>query len=150
MRTVPRSRRNPQFNQDSLPASLREAGIDYEHAAGLGGLRRPDPDSRNSAWENDSFRGYADYMGTEQFRSEIERLIEIATKQRVALMCAEAVPWRCHRSLIADVLVVRGLTVEHIMSRKQRRPHTLRSFAKISGIDVTYPANTPESTRPDS
>jgi uncharacterized protein (DUF488 family) len=142
VRTVPRSRRNPQFNRDTLPASLATARIAYAHLEGLGGLRRPRPDSMNTGWKNASFRGYADYMQTPEFEVSLERLIEIARKERVAIMCAEAVPWRCHRSLIADALVARGIPTEHILSETRRDSHTLRSFVKASGARITYPEDT--------
>ena len=140
VRTVPRSRRNPQFNRDTLPASLKAAGIAYTHVAGLGGLRRPKPDSINTGWKNASFRGYADHMQTPEFGASLENLIELAKKERIALMCAEAVPWRCHRSLIADALVVRGIPTKHIMSENRTDTHALRSFAKRRGTYVTYPS----------
>ncbi len=138
-RTVPRSRKNPQFNRDTLPAALRAAGIGYTHMAGLGGLRHARPDSINTGWHNASFRGYADYMQTPEFTQNIEQLIAHAGKQRIALMCAEAVPWRCHRSLIADALTARGIAVCHIMSDKRADPHTLTPFAQVEGTAVTYP-----------
>ena len=125
VRTVPRSRNNPQFNRDTLPDALTAVGIGYEHKAGLGGLRHPRPDSVNSGWHNASFRGFADYMQTPEFAASLDSLIAFAKQQRIALTCAEAVPWRCHRSLIADALVVRGIQVEHIMN-KTRQAHSLR------------------------
>jgi uncharacterized protein (DUF488 family) len=140
VRSLPRSRHNPQFNRDALRASLAIADIAYVHLGGLGGLRRPRPDSINLAWKNASFRGYADYMQTPEFEASLERLIEIAHKERVAIMCAEAVPWRCHRSLIADALVAYGISTEHILSETRRDSHTLRSFVKRSGARITYPA----------
>jgi uncharacterized protein (DUF488 family) len=139
VRTVPRSRTNPQFNRDTLPDALRTAGIGYEHAAGLGGLRRSRADSPNTGWRNPSFRGYADYMQTPQFDAALERLIERATHERVAIMCAEAVPWRCHRSLIADALIVRGIEADEIVSPSRLQPHHLHSFAKVDGTRVHYP-----------
>jgi uncharacterized protein (DUF488 family) len=140
VRTMPRSRRNPQFNTDALPDTLQAADIGYLHLPGLGGLRKARPDSINDAWRNDSFRGYADYMQTPAFEASLAKLIEAGREHRVAIMCAEAVPWRCHRSLIADALVARGIPVEHIMSPKQRDPHRLRDFAKVRGGRVVYPA----------
>lgn len=140
VRTIPRSRHNPQFNVDALPVSLKKAGIGYEHAPALGGLRRAAADSVNVGWRNASFRGYADYMQTPQFAKALGELIRLADGRRLALMCAEAVPWRCHRSLIADALVVRGIRVEHIMSLSRRQPHVLTSFAKVRGRRITYPA----------
>ncbi len=140
VRTVPRSRRNPQFNRDTLPGSLQAAGIAYTHLAGLGGLRRPMPDSINTGWKNASFRGYADYMQTPEFEASLAILVELAKKDRVALMCAEAVPWRCHRSLIADALVVRGIPTKHIISASRMEVNALRSFAKRTGVHLYYPS----------
>ena len=140
VRTVPRSRHNPQFDKDALPKSLKHAGLEYVHLPGRGGLRKAKPDSLNLAWRNASFRGYADYMQTVEFREQIEALIQLAKKQRVALMCAEAVPWRCHRSLISDALTVRGIRTEDIMSLRESRLHALTSFAHVRGATVTYPA----------
>ena len=145
VRSVPRSRHNPQFNRDTLPTSLETAGIGYSHLAGLGGLRRPRPDSINTGWKNASFRGYADYMQTPEFEASLEKLLEAARKERVALMCAEAVPWRCHRSLIADALLARGLRTEHILSETRRDIHTTRSFVKREGTRVNYPAQDADS-----
>ncbi len=140
VRTVPRSRRNPQFNRETLPGALAAAGIGYRHLPGLGGLRRPRPDSRNLAWESESFRGFADYMGTPEFEGALDELLELARRERVAIMCAEAVPWRCHRSLIADALVARGVRVEHILGPARRQPHALTRFARVEGGRVVYPA----------
>lgn len=140
VRTVPRSRRNPQFGQDLLPGSLQDAGIGYTHLPGLGGLRRAHPDSPNAGWRNASFRGYADYMQTPQFATALEQAIGLAGKERIALMCAEAVPWRCHRSLIADALLVRGIAAEDIASPTRRTPHKLTPFAQVRGTEITYPA----------
>ena len=142
VRTVPRSRRNPQFNQESLPESLATAGIGYEHCAGLGGLRRPRLDSPNSGWRNEGFRGYADYMQTPEFESNVEKLIERARGKRLAVMCAEAVPWRCHRSLLADAVLVRGVPVAHIMSATTAKEHALTPWGKIAGTRITYPPGT--------
>jgi uncharacterized protein (DUF488 family) len=139
VRTIPKSRHNPQFGQDQLSQSLQRAGIAYTHMPGLGGLRRPRKDSPNMGWRNTSFRGYADYMQTSQFQNALEQCLELAAAQRVALMCAEAVPWRCHRSLIADALVARGIDVREIVSATDTRPHTLTSWAKVDGFGVTYP-----------
>ena len=140
VRTVPRSRHNPQFNKESLPDALQSAGLSYRHMPGLGGLRRPRPDSPNGAWRNLSFRGYADYMQTPEFAENLDELMTEARRKRVAIMCAEAVPWRCHRSLIADALAVRGFEVEHIMSATRTDPHTLRPWAVVKGKRITYPA----------
>jgi uncharacterized protein (DUF488 family) len=139
IRTVPRSRHNPQFNRDELPASLAAVGIDYRHIAGLGGLRHARPDSPNGAWRNASFRGYADYMQTEEFTGNVDALAGLAQTRRCVLMCAEAVPWRCHRSMVADALVVRGVPVEHIMGPHKRKPHTLTPFAHVEGTHISYP-----------
>ncbi len=139
IRTVPRSARNPQFNKDELPATLGMHGIEYLHMAGLGGLRHPRKDSSNTAWKNDSFRGYADYMETADFKHSLEDLIEAANSRRVAVMCAEAVPWRCHRSLVADALNARGIEVEHIMTDTSAKRHVIIPFARIDGVQVSYP-----------
>ncbi|MGH8427208.1 MAG: DUF488 family protein [Gammaproteobacteria bacterium] len=139
VRTIPRSRHNPQFNRGGLPASLKEFGIGWEHRAGLGGLRHARKDSPNQGWRNASFRGYADYMQTEEFSAELEALIELASDARIAIMCAEAVPWRCHRSLIADALLVRGFAVRHIMNETTAREHALTRFAHVEGTRITYP-----------
>jgi uncharacterized protein (DUF488 family) len=139
VRTVPRSRRNPQFNRETLPQSLQEAEIGYEHVAALGGFRRPSPHSSNAGWRNASFRGYADYMQTAAFAAAIESLAERAQRQRLAVMCAEAVPWRCHRSLIADALATRGIRVEEIISATRTQTHAMTSFARVEGTTVTYP-----------
>ena len=147
VRTVPRSWRNPQFNKDSLPESLKKVGVGYIHLAGLGGLRRTHADSVNTGWRNASFRGYADYMQTPEFAASLDELIQIARKDRIAVMCAEAVPWRCHRSLIADALTVRGIPVEDIMSLTHRTPHTLTAFAKAQGERLTYPGEDTQSIR---
>jgi hypothetical protein len=140
VRTIPRSRHNPQFNRETLPGELRSVHIGYKHLAGLGGLRHPRADSPNQAWRNASFRGFADYMQTPEFKESLKALIELGRKEPVAIMCAEAVPWRCHRSLIADALLVRGLHVEHIMSGIRCQSHQLTPWAKVKGTRVTYPA----------
>ncbi len=140
VRSMPRSRRNPQFNREALPEALAAAGLAYTHLPGLGGLRRPRPDSVNTAWENESFRGYADYMQTPEFERNLEELMALDREKRVAIMCAESVPWRCHRSLIADALTARGVPVSHIMSAAKANPHKLTSFARVEGDKVTYPA----------
>ena len=139
IRTVPRSRHNPQFNGDTLPVPLEVAGISYAHVAGLGGFRHTHPGSPNMGWRNVSFRGFADYMQTPQFAENLAALIEQATRERVVLMCAEAVPWRCHRSLIADALVIHGIRVEEIINATRVQVHTLTPFAKVDGTVVTYP-----------
>jgi hypothetical protein len=142
VRTVPRSRHNPQFNKASLPDSLKKVGLSYVHMPGLGGLRHAGRGSLNMAWQNASFRGFADYMQTLAFEKSLEQLIQLAKQNRIALMCAEAVPWRCHRSLIADALLVRGICTEDIMSLTRRHIHTLTAFAKVWGTTITYPAET--------
>jgi uncharacterized protein (DUF488 family) len=146
VRTVPRSRHNPQFNKTSLPGSLKKAGLSYVHLPGLGGLRHAQRDSVNLGWHNASFRGYADYMQTPEFEKNLEELVQLAKQDRIALMCAEAVPWRCHRSLIADALLVRGIRTEDIMSPTRRQVHTLTPFAKVRGTTITYPTEASRST----
>ena len=141
VRSIPKSRHVPQFNSDILAASLREQGIDYMHLKSLGGRRRAKKDSINSGWRNQSFRGYADYMATDEFRSGLERLLQIASEKRTAIMCAESVPWRCHRSLIGDALLVRGVHVDDIMSATSARPHQMTAFAKVNGLNITYRAD---------
>jgi uncharacterized protein (DUF488 family) len=142
VRTIPRSRHNPQFNKESLPAALDAAGIGYTHLKGLGGLRHATATSPNTGWRVPAFQGYADYMQTDQFAAELAHLVELARGAQLAVMCAEAVPWRCHRSLIADALTVRGVAVEHIMSRTHRQPHLLTPFARVEGVHITYPGET--------
>jgi uncharacterized protein (DUF488 family) len=140
VRTVPRSLHNPQFNKTSLPESLKKAGLGYVHMPGLGGLRHAARDSINMGWRNASFRGYADYMQTAEFDKSLGELIQLANQDRIALMCAEAVPWRCHRSLIADALLVRGIRTEDIMNQTRRHVHTLTPFAKVRRTTITYPS----------
>lgn len=139
VRTIPRSRHNPQFNSDTLTKTLSDAGIGYVHMPSLGGLRRTTPQSVNLGWRNESFRGYADYMQTEAFTAAVDQLITLSSAARTAIMCAEAVPWRCHGSLIADALVVRGIEAVEIVSATRTTPHTLTPFARVDGIDLTYP-----------
>jgi len=139
VRTIPGSRHNPQFNSDALAKTLGEAGIRYVHMPSLGGLRRTTSQSVNLGWRNESFRGYADYMQTRAFADAVDQLIALAASSPTAIMCAEAVPWRCHRSLIADALVVRGIEALEIASTTRTTPHTLTSFARVDGIDLTYP-----------
>lgn len=140
VRTVPGSRRHPQFGQEPLRRSLERAHIRYAHIPDLGGLRRPQQHSPNGGWRSLSFRGYADYMQTTRFSEAIDALIRSSEQEGpVAIMCAEAVPWRCHRSLIADALTVRGVNVTHIMSESSLRRHTLTGFAKVEGERITYP-----------
>jgi len=139
VRTVPRSRHNPQFNSDALAVSLDRQGIAYAHRPGLGGLRKPRRDSLNLGWKNESFRGYADYMQTPEFEHALAALMADAEREPCAVMCAEALPWRCHRSLIADALTVRGVEVRHIMAPGKAEPHKLTGFAHIEGTQLTYP-----------
>ena len=140
VRIIPRSRHNPQFNRDALPETLLRAGIGYTHMEGLGGLRHVRRDSLNMGWHNTSFRGFADYMQTPEFQTGIKTLLQAAKRDQVAIMCAEAVPWRCHRSLIGDALEVRGIAVEDTMSENRIQAHELTSFARVKGAHVTYPA----------
>ena len=140
VRTVPRSRHNPQFNRDVLAESLAASGIAYQHMPGLGGLRHAKPESPNQGWRNSSFRGYADYVQTAEFAENLQELMALAGKERIAIMCAEAVPWRCHRPLIGDALTIRGIRVEDIMSKRSRQLHKLTPFAKVAGTTMTYPA----------
>ena len=147
VRTVPRSQHNPQFSKASLHRSLKKAGLGYVHMPGLGGLRHAKGDSLNVGWRNASFRGYADYMQTPEFAQSLEELIRLANQDRIVLMCAEAVPWRCHRSLIADALLVRGMGTEDIMSATRRQVHTLTPFAKVRGTAITYPTEASETAQ---
>jgi len=140
VRTVPRSRHNPQFGQEELAPMLAAQSIGYEHMPSLGGLRKPRKDSVNGAWRNDSFRGYADHMATADFQQGLAALIESAGRQRTVIMCAEAVPWRCHRSLVADALLARGVDAQEITSPTSTRRHRLTPFAHVEGTTVTYPA----------
>jgi uncharacterized protein (DUF488 family) len=142
VRSIPRSRKNPQFNRDTLSKKLRAARIGYVHLRKLGGLRRPRRDSVNMGWRNTSFRGFADYMQSSEFVAGLDRLVNLAAQKPSAIICAEAVPWRCHRSLIADALKIRGIRVEHIMSMKHSRIHSLTPFARVrdNGTRITYPA----------
>ncbi|MBX6772613.1 MAG: DUF488 domain-containing protein [Chloroflexi bacterium] len=153
VRTIPRSRRNPQFNREALAAVLTGRGITYVHLARLGGLRRGlGAASPNTAWRNASFRGYADYMLTPEFAEGLDELLKLAARGPIAIMCAEAVPWRCHRSLIADALLVRGITVQHIQDLRRCTPHRLTPFARVDGERVTYPdpATDPPAPAPDA
>lgn len=145
VRTVPRSRHNPQFNKAALPGPLKQAGLGYIHLPGLGGLRPAKRNSLNAGWRNASFRGYADYMQTLEFAQSLDELVRLANQEQIVLMCAEAVPWRCHRSLIADALLVRGIHTEDIMSPTRRQVHTLTPFARVQGAAITYPNEAPSS-----
>ena len=140
VRSIPRSRHNPQFNQDTLGKHLRNRHIGYRHLKELGGLRRAHAGSPNSGWHNASFRGFADYMQTPEFAAALTRLVELAGEKRTVIMCAEAVPWRCHRSLIGDALAVRGIDVLDIYSRTNAKAHVLSPMANVQGIQITYPA----------
>ncbi|MFL5616507.1 MAG: DUF488 family protein [Gemmatimonadaceae bacterium] len=138
VRTFPGSRRHPHFNREVLEHSLQDAGIEYLHRPALGGRRRPPRDAPPSAWRNEGFRGYAAYMQTPAFRAALDDLIVLGDRRRTAIMCSEAVPWRCHRALISDALTARGVTVEHILDAGES-PHRLTSFAVVHGDEVTYP-----------
>jgi uncharacterized protein (DUF488 family) len=138
VRSYPGSKRYPQFNQENLKASLTEAAIGYQHFPELGGRRRAKPDSPNMAWRNESFRGYADYMETEAFRDGILRLLETARASKTAVMCSEAVWWRCHRSLISDYLKAKGIEVNHIMRTGKSEPHPFTSAARIVNGELSY------------
>ena len=140
VRTIPRSRHNPQFGREDLAASLQQAGIAYTHLGKLGGLRHASKDSVNLGWQNTSFRGFADYMATPEFTSGLDELKSLAEQKTIAIMCAEAVPWRCHRSLISDALTIQGWQVLHIQSRKTASPHKLTPFLKVQDGKIMYPA----------
>ena len=148
VRTVPRSRRNPQFNKDELAVAMPAAGINYAHLARLGGLRRGlGAESPNMGWRNKSFRGYADYMQTDEFREGLDELLALTADGPVALMCAEAVPWRCHRSLVADALLVRGIPSADIQGAGKTIPHKLTPFAVVDGTRITYPDEGEQTSR---
>ena len=140
VRTIPRSRHNPQFNRDTLSKALHNRRLSYRHMKALGGLRHARPDSINTGWRNASFRGFADYMQTPPFGAALEKLLRLAEQKPTAIMCAEAVPWRCHRSLIADALTARGYEVQDIMSATSAKAHILMPMARVHGRQVTYPA----------
>jgi hypothetical protein len=144
IRTIPASRRNPQFGKEALAKALEDAGISYVHLKELGGLRKPSKDSVNTGWKNTSFRGYADHMLTTTFKMGLEKLTSLAGKERVAILCAEAVPWRCHRSLVADALVARGYRVEDIFSATKSNPHILNAMAVLRGEEIIYPESETE------
>ena len=139
IRTIPRSRHNPQFNGTALAESLNPRHLEYVHLKALGGLRRPRKDSSNTGWRNEGFRGFADYMQTAEFEAALSALIQMSRERRMAIMCAEAVPWRCHRSLVADALSVRGVAVVEILSERSWRMHELTPFARVEGVRTTYP-----------
>jgi uncharacterized protein (DUF488 family) len=142
IRRYPGSRRYPHFSREALQQSLPEQGIEYIHMPELGGRRKPKPDSPNGGWRNDQFRAYADYMATDEFRQAIDRLVESA--KRTAYMCAEAVPWRCHRNLVSDELVRRGIDVRHIIGPGAAQPHELNPMARVEDGHLVYPASSHE------
>jgi len=148
VRLIPFSRRNPQFNTQALAESLARAGLHYHHLPALGGRRKARPDSINLGWRSAGFRGYADYMQTETFSRALEELMAYSMKTRTCIMCAEAVPWRCHRMLIADALVARGWTVRHILSAASAEAHSLTPFARLDHDTVTYPLAAAEESPP--
>ena len=139
IRTIPRSRRNPQYEQAVLSEALPSHGIAYLHMRGLGGLRHARKDSQNTGWKNNSFRGYADYMQTDEFAAAVDELIALSKERTTVIMCAEAVPWRCHRSLIGDALLARGIEVIDILSETSAKPHKLTPWARVEGTRITYP-----------
>ena len=140
VRAIPFSRRNPQFNQDVLSNSLATAGLVYRHIGALGGRKKSRSDSKNVGWRNASFRGYADYMQTPDFQQGLQELIDVAQRAPTAIMCAEAVPWRCHRSLIADALIVRSWTVLQILGDQKPKAHELPAWAMVKNGELIYPA----------
>lgn len=140
VRSVPRSRHTPQFNAETLGNALKEHGIDYQHLAELGGLRYSKKGSINMGWRNTSFRGYADYMQTDEFTHGLDTLLALARQKTTAIMCAEAVPWRCHRSMIGDALLIRGVEVIDIFDERKSEPEKVTAFAKVDGTTITYPA----------
>lgn len=140
IRTIPKSRHNPQFNEENLRKSLRQHDIEYLHLKELGGLRHATKNSVNTAWKNASFRGYADYMQKRIFASAVRVLMKLAKTYNVAIMCAEGNPFRCHRLLVSDALTVRGFTVWHISGKHSQRKHTLTKFARVEGTKITYPS----------
>jgi uncharacterized protein (DUF488 family) len=139
IRTVPRSRHTPQWNREHAAESLPAHGIRYHHLPRLGGFRKPRPDSPNTGWRNLSFRGYADYMATADFAAGLAELLALAGATPAVIACTEAVPWRCHRSLVADALAVRGIEVRHLVGPGSTRPHALTPFARVEGERLTYP-----------
>lgn len=139
VRTIPRSRHNPQFNRQEFSKALHSRHLSYRHLKALGGLRHARLDSINTGWRNASFRGFADYMQTSSFEKALDRLVQLADEKSTAIMCAEAVPWRCHRSLIADALTARGYEIRDIMSATSAKPHVLMPMARVRNHRVTYP-----------
>jgi len=150
IRSIPRSKRHPHFSIDSLSVSLPEAGVTYRHFPGLGGLRKPRGDSRNTAWRHPGFRGYADYMETPAFEASLTSLTEYASEAGGVMMCAEAVWWRCHRQLVADALLARGVEVRHIASAAAAPPHVLTEFARVIEGKVSYKGLYDDSSTIDS
>jgi uncharacterized protein (DUF488 family) len=148
VRAFPGSRRYPHFNREALSRTLPEHGIEYRHHPSLGGRRRPRPDAPPSAWRNEGFRGYADYMRTPEFHRALDELMTLASERRTVIMCSEAVPWRCHRSLISDALYARDVTVEHILD-SGTSPHALTSFAVVNDGEASYPATNDTSESDD-
>lgn len=144
IRTIPRSRRNPQYGQENLEKSLSQAGIDYIYMKSLGGLRPAVKETQNPGWKNQSFQNYADYMQTPEFKKGVDELEALSKDQPTVMMCAEAVPWRCHRRLVGDALLIRGMEVIDIFDEKTSKPHLLTSFAKVQGDNITYPASEEE------
>ncbi len=145
IRTIPRSRHNPQFNSDTLEHALKKAHISYQLMKGLGGLRHAKKDSVNMGWQNSSFRGFADYMQTAEFKENLVKFIEKARHKQLVIMCAEAIPWRCHRSLIGDALLIRGIDVQDIFSATSSKPHELTPWAHVEGTTITYPSDKQEN-----
>jgi uncharacterized protein (DUF488 family) len=139
IRTIPRSRHNPQFDDTALADGLAAASLEYVHFPALGGLRHQSKVSPNFGWQNKSFRGYADYMQTKEFTTALQALVEMSRQRRVAIMCAEAMPWRCHRSLVADAFTIRGVPVVEILSESSYCMHELTPFAQVKGLQITYP-----------
>jgi len=150
IRTIPRSAHNPQFEQTNLEPALKDGKIAYLHMPALGGLRNTTRESPNTGWRNKSFRGFADYMQTPQFQEAIDELIDIGKKAPVAIMCAEAVPWRCHRSLIGDALLVRNVNVEDIFTETSAKPHKLTPWAHVDGLRIVYPETPGKGTARDA
>jgi len=148
VRLIPFSRRNPQFNTQALAESVTGVGLQYHHLSALGGRRKAWPDSINLAWRSAGFRGYADYMQTAAFREALEELMAYGRRGHTVIMCAEAVPWRCHRMLIADALIARGWTVHHILSAASAEAHSLTPFARLDHHTVTYPPPDTEENAP--
>jgi uncharacterized protein (DUF488 family) len=149
VRRFPKSRKYPHFNDDSLALSLSQTGLGYVPFPPLGGRRRAGPDSPNTGWRNEGFRGYADHMQTGEFADGIARLATLAGQSPTVIMCAEAVPWRCHRSLIGDAMLVRGWRVLDITSESPPKPHKLTPFARVDGTRITYPPEVKSASSPD-